>query len=186
AWHINASFGGVYMVYNLMAAAVVASLAGVDNRGFQRALESYDPENGRLQHFEVDGRHVVLNLAKNPTGLNQNISLAMTDGQPKALYVVINDDYNDGRDVSWLWDVDFERLAGRKEVLLVIAGGHRANDLQVRFKYAGISAPLAGTVSEALAIVSEVSGEHPLYVLTNYSALWPAKAELERLGERHG
>ncbi|MDO4403933.1 MAG: MurT ligase domain-containing protein [Atopobiaceae bacterium] len=186
AWHINAPFGGVYMVYNLMAAAVVASLAGVDNRGFQRALESYDPENGRLQHFEVDGRHVVLNLAKNPTGLNQNISLAMTDGQPKALYVVINDDYNDGRDVSWLWDVDFERLAGRKEVLLVIAGGHRANDLQVRFKYAGISAPLAGTVSEALAIVSEVSGEHPLYVLTNYSALWPAKAELERLGERHG
>ena len=182
---VCASFGGVYMVYNLLAAFVAASLAGVDGQTFQRALDGYHPENGRLQHFVVDGREVVLNLAKNPTGFNQNISLLLADEREKAAFLVINDDFNDGKDISWIWDVDFERLAGAPEALRVVAGGHRANDVQVRLKYAGIEAPIAGSVAEALEAISDLPRERPLYVLTNYSALWPAKAELERMGERH-
>jgi UDP-N-acetylmuramyl tripeptide synthase len=179
---VSASFGGVYMVYNLMAAFVGASLLGVDAPTFQRSLDSYHPENGRLQHFRVGGRDVVLNLAKNPTGFNQNISLMQADDRPKAAFFVINDDYNDGRDISWIWDVDFERLAD-EEGLVVLAGGHRANDVQVRMRYAGIPAEIAGSVSAALEACSTIPVDHPLYVLTNYSALWPAKAELERIGE---
>ena len=182
---VCASFGGVYMVYNLLAAFVAASLAGVDGQTFQRALDGYHPENGRLQHFVVDGREVVLNLAKNPTGFNQNISLLLADEREKAAFLVINDDFNDGKDISWIWDVDFERLAGAPEALRVVAGGHLANDVQVRLKYAGIEAPIAGSVAEALEAISDLPRERPLYVLTNYSALWPAKAELERMGERH-
>ena len=191
---VRASFGGVYMVYNLLAAFVAASLAGVDAADFQRALDGYRPENGRLQHFRVDGREVVLNLAKNPTGFNQNISLMLADDRAKAAFFVINDDYNDGKDISWIWDVDFERLApgakaaGGRTVsaddLKVVAGGHRANDVQVRMKYAGIEAPIASTVREALDAVADLPAERPLYVLCNYSALWPAKAELEGMGER--
>lgn len=184
--HLKADFGGVYMVYNLLAAAAATSLAGVALDTLQRTLDAYDPENGRLQHFVVDGREVVLNLAKNPTGLNQNISLLMSDERPKAVFVIINDDYNDGKDISWIWDVDFERLAGRPDVPLVIAGGHRANDLQVRMKYADISAGLAGSVEQALVMAANLPQDQPLYVLANYSALWPAKDELERLGEHHG
>lgn len=191
---VRASFGGVYMVYNLLAAFVAAQLAGVDAETFQRALDGYHPENGRLQHFRVDGREVVLNLAKNPTGFNQNISLMLADDRKKAAFFVINDDYNDGKDISWIWDVDFERLAvGAERVhgqaaepgdLTVVAGGHRAEDVRVRMKYAGIQAPVAHTVREALDAVSDLPVEQPLYVLTNYSALWPAKAELEGMGER--
>lgn len=181
---IRASFGGVYMVYNLLAAAAVASMAGVETATFQQVVDGFDPHNGRLQHFVVDGREAVLNLAKNPTGFNQNLSLLVADERPKAVFVVINDNPNDGRDISWIWDVDFERLAGRTEVLRVIAGGHRANDLQVRLKYAGIEATLARDVEEAFAQVDDLSVDHPLYVLTNYSALQPAKAELERLQAR--
>ena len=184
-WHVHASFGGVYMVYNLMAAAAAAQLAGVSSHDFLAALEHYDPENGRLQHFTVNEREVVLNLAKNPTGLNQNLSLLLADERPCAAFVVINDDYNDGRDISWLWDVDFERLTEASGVERVIAGGHRAHDLRVRFKYAGIRASLADSVAEALDSVSDLPATTPLYVLTNYSALWPAKAELERLGAQH-
>jgi UDP-N-acetylmuramyl tripeptide synthase len=172
------------MVYNLLAAYAAAHCAGVDAQLFQRALDAYHPANGRLQHFSVAGREVILNLAKNPTGFNQNISLLMADERPKSVFFVVNDDFNDGKDISWIWDVDFERLVA-DERLRVVVGGHRANDLQVRLKYAGLEAPISGDVEEALRIVGDTDITCPLYVLTNYSALWPAKAELERLGERH-
>ena len=191
---VNASFGGVYMVYNLLAAFVGATLAGTTPEQFQAALDAYHPENGRLQHFRVDGRDVILNLAKNPTGFNQNISLMLADDRKKAAFFVINDNPNDGKDISWIWDVDFERLAVgsprecggvvESDDLTVVAGGHRADDVRVRLKYAGISAPIALTVREALDAVADLPLDRPLYVLTNYSALWPAKAELEQMGER--
>lgn len=191
---VNASFGGVYMVYNLLAAFVGATLAGTTPEQFQAALDAYHPENGRLQHFRVDGRDVILNLAKNPTGFNQNISLMLADDRKKAAFFVINDNPNDGKDISWIWDVDFERLAVgsprecgdvvEPDDLTVVAGGHRADDVRVRLKYAGIPAPIALTVREALDAVADLPLDRPLYVLTNYSALWPAKAELEQMGER--
>lgn len=181
--HVQASFGGAYMAYNLLAAVAAATLAGVSVPCIQRAIDSYSPANGRLQHFLVQGREVVLNLAKNPTGFNQNLQMLLADERHKAVFVIINDDYNDGRDVSWIWDVDFERLAENDVVAQVVAGGHRANDLQVRLKYAEVRAAIAQGVSEALEMVSHLPKEYPLYVLTNYSALWPAKAELEGMVE---
>ena len=183
---VRADFGGVYMVYNLLAAATVSECAGVDAACLQRALDAYDPHNGRLQTFVVDGREVVLNLAKNPTGLNQNISLLLADTRPKAVCVLINDNYNDGRDVSWLWDVDFERLATDAQVVRVLAGGSRAHDLQVRLKYAGIPARCVEGAADALSSVQDLPAGQPLYMLTNYSALEPARCELEKAGGPHG
>lgn len=183
---IRASFGGAYMAYNLLAAVAAATLIGVSTPCMQRAIDSYSPANGRLQHFLVQGREVVLNLAKNPTGFNQNLQMLLADERRKAVFVVINDDYNDGRDVSWIWDVDFERLAENDIVEQVVAGGHRANDLQVRLKYAEVRAAIAQGVSETLDMVSHLPKECPLYVLTNYSALWPAKAELEGMADNNG
>ncbi len=192
--HVHATFGGIYMVYNLLAAFVGSMLCATSPAQFQRALDEYHPENGRLQHFRVDGREVVLNLAKNPTGFNQNISLMLADDRKKAAFFVINDNYNDGKDISWIWDVDFERLAvgSPKEAggvvehgdITVVAGGHRADDVRVRMKYAGISANVAANVRTALEQIEHLPVDQPLYVLTNYSALWPAKAELEGMGER--
>ena len=178
---LTAAMGGAYMVYNLLAVCAAAHLAGVGGTELQGVLDDYKPENGRLQRFDVDGRAVTLNLAKNPTGFNQNMGLLMNDPAPKAVYIVINDDYNDGKDVSWLWDVDFERLGDAGEVR-VFAGGHRANDMQVRLKYAGVEAAIASDVADVLARTAELPHDWHLWVLTNYSALWPAKAELERLG----
>ena len=67
----------------------------------------------------------------------------------------------------------------------MVAGGTRANDVQVRLKYAGVQAETAQTVAEVLGRIADLPADRPLYVLTNYSALWPAKAELEGMGERH-
>ena len=178
---LRARLGGAYMAYNVLAAFAAATLAGVSAPVFAQALDVFDPHNGRLQHFCADGREVVLNLAKNPTGLNQNIELLCRDPSAKSVYVVVNDNPNDGRDVSWIWDVDFERLTRESGTELVAVGGLRANDLQVRMKYAGIKAALVGDVREALALVGSQANDVPLYVLCNYSALAPTKGELEAL-----
>lgn len=179
---LSARWGGTYMVYNLLAAWAAARFAGVSDEQFQGVLDTYRPENGRLQRFEVRGRQVTLNLAKNPTGFNQNMALLLADDAPKAVYVCINDNYNDGKDVSWLWDVDFERMAQARP-LRVFVGGHRANDMQVRLKYADVSAQIAESVGEVIERCADLPQACRLYVLTNYSALWPVKAELERMGE---
>ena len=183
--HLSAGFGGTYMVYNLLAAYAVCSLIGAGAEQFQQTLDGYRPQNGRLQRFDVGGREVVLNLAKNPAGFNRNIALLLADERPKAAFFVINDDFNDGKDISWIWDVDFERLSpefGARDIR-ALAGGSRANDVQVRMKYAGLGSRLASGVADALEQVADMPLDQPLYVLCNYSALWPAKAELEKVGE---
>lgn len=184
---LSVPFGGLYMVYNVTGAFAAAAFAGAQPEDVQEAISAFKPANGRLQRFYVAGREVVLNLAKNPTGFNQNISLMQADASPKVAYFVINDNDNDGRDVSWIYDVDFERLA-KDTNLQVYAGGTRARDLIVRLKYADIPATFAQTIHDVLADAQDAhqreDDARPLYVLTNYSALWPKKAELEALAER--
>ncbi|MDD3262044.1 MAG: MurT ligase domain-containing protein [Oscillospiraceae bacterium] len=177
---IQTRYSGVYMVYNLLAAYAAARSLNCSAESFQKTLDQYDPKNGRLQKFTVQGHPVMLNLAKNPTGFNQNMALLLQDQGPKVIYFIINDNDNDGNDISWLWDVDFERLAQEKE-MIVYAGGHRMNDLQVRLKYAGIPSELVSTVAEAAEKTRALPQEHRLYVLTNYSALAPTQRELRAL-----
>lgn len=174
--------GGAYMTYNLLAAAAAASLLDIGEKDLQRALSRFHPYNGRQERFTIDGREVVLNLAKNPAGFNQSISLMLADPRPKAAFVVVNDNPNDGRDVSWIWDVDFERLAERADMRTIVAGGLRACDVRVRLKYAGISPALAESVREALSLVSCEPKECVFYALVNYSALAPTREELARIG----
>jgi UDP-N-acetylmuramyl tripeptide synthase len=180
---IHSHYSGAYMVYNLLAAFAASQTIGCDAETFQQTIDQYHPKNGRLQKFAVHGTSVVLNLAKNPTGFNQNMSLLLQDPDPKAVYFIINDHDNDGNDISWLWDVDFEWLAQEKD-LVVYAGGHRMNDLQVRLKYAGISAQLVKNVAEAVKLTQALPQERKLYVLTNYSALAPAQRELHALSSQ--
>ncbi|WOC33576.1 MULTISPECIES: MurT ligase domain-containing protein [Caproicibacterium] len=177
---IETRYRGVYMVYNLLAAFAAALTVGCSVGTIQKTIDQYHPQNGRLQEFQVQGQTVVLNLAKNPTGFNQNMALLLQDRGPKAVYFIINDNDNDGNDISWLWDVDFERLAEEQD-LVVYAGGRRMNDLQVRLKYAGISAQLVQNVAQAASLAGAQPQAHKLYVLTNYSALFPAQRELRAL-----
>ena len=175
---------GAYMAYNALAVHAAACLCGLAPSAVEAAIEAFDPHNGRLQSYDIDGFRILLNLAKNPTGFNQNLRIIEQDKGPAAVAFFINDKEADGHDVSWLWDIDFQELAA-VDGLAVYAGGIRSHDMQVRLKYAGIDARIAGSVAEALEQVSDLPVERPLYVLTNYSALWPAKAELEKMGERH-
>ena len=179
---IKAPFSGAYMVYNLLATWAAADLVSVPAEALQRAIDAFDPRNGRLQEFAVAGRRTLLNLAKNPTGFNQNIKIILQDEGPKAVAFFVNDKEGDGRDVSWLWDIDFEELAGQPG-LRVFAGGIRKNDVQVRLKYAGLDAALVDDAAGMFAQLDGLPADARAYVIANYTALPPVHAELGRLAD---
>ena len=142
-------------------------------------LQAYSPENGRNERFSIGGRQVLLNLAKNPAGFNQNIRDVSGDRTDKDIIIVINDNAQDGTDVSWLWDVDFDRLQ-EETVRSVTVSGIRCQDMRLRLKYVSISADLIPDVKTAIEKrLSDGCGN--LYVLVNYSALYGAHEILGRL-----
>lgn len=167
---------GMYMVYNVLAAYAIAQLSGiVAFEDFQERVLAYRPTNGRLQTFDVEGRQVMTNLAKNPVGFNQNIRIVLQE-QGRVLALFVNDNDPDGHDVSWFWDIDFERWA-RIEGLRAFVGGLRANDMQVRLKYAGIRAQVVNNVADVLAATDASEGK--VYIIANYTALPDVRKELE-------
>lgn len=174
-----------YAAYNLLASYALCQEAGVPTAALQKAVDAFNPRNGRLQRYTIDGRPVLLNLAKNPTGFNQNLKIVEADTTPKVVAFFINDQVADGHDISWIWDIDFEELADQ-ENLTVIAGGSRANDLQVRLKYAGIDAAL-GDINDAFATAARLTAEGRLaadagvYAIANYTALPPVHQVLNAM-----
>ena len=188
---LHSDLVGSYMAYNLTAIYAAASLAGSTDEEIQKAIDSFDPHNGRLQHYFLEGRDVLLNLAKNPTGFNQNLRIVASDKSPKGVAFFINDEVVDGHDISWIWDIDFEELCSQDN-LIVFAGGKRRNDLQVRLKYAGVKAKLIDGIGDAFKLMNAATSEGvmpssaPLYAIANYSALPPVKRELDSMEKSAG
>jgi lipid II isoglutaminyl synthase (glutamine-hydrolysing) len=177
-FHIEAPFSGAYMVYNLEAVGVAASLLGCGNEPLQQAITAFDPQNGRLQAYDLAGRHILLNLAKNPTGFNQNLKIVAQDQKPKVVAFFINDKEADGHDVSWLWDIDFEELA-QAGPLVAYAGGIRGRDMAVRLKYAGIESEVVEDANDLLSRVVAQPTEVSAYIIANYTSLPGCKAALD-------
>ncbi|HZQ39091.1 MAG TPA: DUF1727 domain-containing protein, partial [Dehalococcoidia bacterium] len=96
---------------------------------------------GRQERLAIAGRDVQVLLCKNPAGMNQALAAVLADQRPLHLLIALNDGVQDGRDISWIWDVDFEQLAGRARS--IVASGSRAGDLALRLKYAGLGDAVA-------------------------------------------
>ena len=169
---IQSQLAGEYSIYNLLGVWSALRESGEDLTAdsFNEVLLHYRPQFGRNEHFHIDGHEIILNLAKNPAGFNQNIVAMLEDRDPKRLVIVINDNDQDGTDVSWLWDVDFDRVQ-EETIRSVTVSGIRALDMGLRLKYVGIEAGIAATpekvIEEQLA-----AGPEKLYVLVNYTALF--------------
>lgn len=177
---VDAPVGGAYMVYNLLACYVASVQLGVPTANLQRTIDSFNPDNGRLQRVEVGGRKVLLNLAKNPVGFNQNLKLIQASEGRKAAAFFVNDMEGDGHDISWLWDIDFEELATIPD-LVCFAGGMRKNDLQVRMKYAGIDAQLVEGGAQVVEACSSLPDDYQVFLIANYTALPGVREEVVNL-----
>ena len=179
---ISAPMTGFYNVYNILAVFSVLREMKLSTEMFSEVLSSFKPQFGRGEIFHVGEKRrqkVLLNLAKNPAGFNQNISAMLQDRSPKDLIIVINDNAQDGRDVSWLWDVDFDRLAD-ETIRSITVSGLRALDMQLRLKYVDIKSERAPDVEKAID-ERLADGCENLYVLVNYTALYEAHKYLEGL-----
>jgi len=134
---VELALPGLYNVYNALAAATLTRALGVELDRIAAGLERAMPAFGRFERIEMGDRTLLLLLIKNPAGANESLRTVVSAGAPKLALVALNDAIADGRDVSWIWDVDFELLGAGLDRL--ICSGERAAELALRFKYGGLA-----------------------------------------------
>jgi lipid II isoglutaminyl synthase (glutamine-hydrolysing) len=175
---------GLYNVYNALAAAALARALGAPLDAIQRGLQGFSAAFGRFERIAVADRTLLVLLIKNPAGANEVVRTLVAAGAPSLLLIALNDEIADGRDVSWIWDVDFEPLLGGLERL--VATGERAAELALRFKYAGLDVEAIDVVpslEDALDRALELTppgGE--LAALPTYTAMLALRGLVARRG----
>jgi lipid II isoglutaminyl synthase (glutamine-hydrolysing) len=129
---------GLYNVYNALAAASVALALDVPLDEIVAGLERFSAAFGRFERIAIGERTLVILLVKNPAGANEAVRTLVAGGAPNLVLAALNDEIADGRDVSWIWDVDLEPLLAGLERIVV--SGSRAAELALRCKYGGFDA----------------------------------------------
>ncbi|MBI5106537.1 MAG: DUF1727 domain-containing protein [Solirubrobacterales bacterium] len=173
---------GLYNVYNMLGAAAMALSLGAPLADVVAGLEAVSPAFGRAETVRVGDREMLLLLVKNPAGANEVIrTLALEDGEHDVL-AVLNDNIADGRDVSWVWDADFEVLAGR--LRRVVCSGTRAPEMALRLKYAGVPAGRLEVVEELPRALDAAvdGGDGRLVAIPTYTAMLELRDELVARG----
>jgi UDP-N-acetylmuramyl tripeptide synthase len=182
AFELNLPLPGLYNVYNALAATAAALELGATTAQVGEALSRFAAAFGRVERLQVGGREVAILLVKNPAGANEVLrTLTLEDGALD-LWIALNDGIADGRDISWIWDADFEVLAGRVD--RITCSGTRAEEMALRLKYAGVDAPIAVERELARSLDSAVAGGNgrPLYALPTYTALLELRDLLTQRG----
>ena len=181
---IRLAVPGLYNVYNALAAAALARALGAGLDEIRAGLERFSAAFGRFERIALGEKRLLMLLIKNPAGANEAVRTLLAGGPPRVLLVALNDAIADGRDVSWIWDVDFEPLLGAVE--RVVATGDRAAELALRFKYGGLEPsaidvvpPLEAALDRALTLVPP-RGE--LVALPTYTAMLALRALVARRG----
>ena len=175
-------FNNIYAIYNIAAATTVAKLFKIKEKSVKETIEKFVLNNGRLEKMEINNCETIINLAKNPTGANVSLRLLKEDKNNKELLFVLNDNIADGKDVSWIWDINFEDL---ENVDRIITAGTRPYDIAIRIKVSGYPAEKiipCTTIEEAVNHLYETQGKK--YVITNYTSVQPTRHELIKFKEK--
>jgi UDP-N-acetylmuramyl tripeptide synthase len=187
---------GAHNAQNAAGAAALALTFGLDPELIAAGLRAVEPAFGRGQSFDIEGRRVVLQLVKNPSGFRQSLR-TVAGLNPAATVIGINDDYADGRDMSWLWDVEFGPVlgtgsepsdpAGLRKSGWLVTSGTRATDMAVRLRYDEIEPDLVEPdLAEAVRqATSHVDAGQTVVVFTTYTAMWELHRVLEKLTARN-
>lgn len=173
--------GGMYNIYNALAAYAVGRYLGVSTEQIHHAFESSAQIFGRQEAVKVNGKEVTIVLIKNPVGANQVIDMMKTDDQPFSLIALLNANYADGIDTSWIWDTDFESLqdSGMQKI---VTGGERYKDLYVRLKMAGYGdLPVYQDLKQIVKAIDSMPTER-VYIAATYTAMLQLRAQLAQEG----
>ncbi|CAN5415665.1 MurT ligase domain-containing protein [soil metagenome] len=175
---------GLFNVYNALAAAAAAYHLGASREAIRYGMKDYSTLFGRSEKLTIEGKTIIVQLIKNPAGATQALASCIKDNKAKVL-IAINDNLADGRDISWLWDADFEQLAVLKNSTMIVSG-QRAEDMAVRLKYAGIAVDQISTVPKlAQALrqgIDNLKDEETLWLMPTYTNLLDLQKILKGMG----
>lgn len=170
---INLTVPGLYNVYNALAASTAAVTLGVGTPAISHGLRCCEAAFGRMELLNVNDRKIMTMLVKNPTGANQALAAIYSDRVDKKIAFILNDNFADGTDISWIWDVDFEYFKTEKS--LFVASGIRAEEIALRLKYAGVPKESIIIEPESVKAVerlaSKLKAEEVGYLLPTYTAM---------------
>ncbi len=161
---------GLYNAYNALGAIALCLECGIEEKFIRDALINYQTIFGRAEKTVLNGHNTIVQLIKNPTGASEVLK---TIDKSSNILIVINDNYADGRDVSWLWDAEFEVLSDVKNDIIV--SGIRANDMALRLKYAGVPVNKIKVITPLKSAIEYISTktekESNITILPTYTAL---------------
>jgi UDP-N-acetylmuramyl tripeptide synthase len=163
---------GLFNAYNLLAASAAVYWLKLPLSQIERGLSRYTSIFGRAEKRFIDNKPVMILLIKNPIGASEVLKVTATDPNAR-LVIMINDNYADGRDISWLWDAPFELL--RQASRPIVVSGHRAEDMALRLRYAEVPSDLIQVEPNIMSAfyhsVREAKPGETVYVLPTYTAL---------------
>lgn len=164
---------GGYNIYNATATAAAGYVLGIKNETIIDALSSFECGFGRMEKFTVNGTDIRMILIKNPAGCNQVLNFLSNNTTPSLFVVALNDRFADGTDISWIWDVDFEKLNQISDKLTEIwVTGRRADDMAMRFKYAGIPVNKIKVMKDYEQLIDAATKQQaPVYMMPTYTAM---------------
>lgn len=176
---------GAYNIYNALSAAAAAQNIGIETENIINALSTFKSGFGRMEKLTLSDNDVNMILVKNPAGLNQVINFLSSDTAPKILVMILNDNFADGTDISWIWDVNFEKILSFSESIQnIIVSGKRAEELHLRFKYAGFSEENVDIVKNYFSVIDSITIDNennlPVYVLPTYTAMFDFRKALSK------
>ena len=178
---VNIAAPALYNIYNAAAAACSAQAAGISLQAVLKALASTSGAFGRMETFEPGGAAAQMILVKNPAGCNQALDYLCSLKKPYALILCLNDRDADGHDISWIWDVDYEKLCQHPFLQGIYVWGIRAEDLQLRLKYAGIPESRIRHIRKKETLLMIIRGSKvPVFILPNYTAMLPLRELLQK------
>lgn len=169
---VSINQSGTYNIYNGLCAYSIATELGIADSAIKKSLENQSSSFGRQETINIEGKDVKIFLVKNPAGYNQSLDTICLNKEKFAAAFLLNDNYADGQDVSWIWDVDFEKLT-ETNIDEVYISGLRAYDMAVRLKTAGLN-PNKFVIEEQYEALTESikNGScDKLYILATYTAM---------------
>ena len=171
----------LYNIYNAAAAVCAAQAAGIPRPAVLQALGSTSGTFGRMETFETGSAAAQMILVKNPAGCNQALDYLCSLKEPYSLILCLNDKDADGHDISWIWDVDYEKICSHSFLYGIYVWGMRAEDLQLRLKYAGASESRVRLVRKKETLLKVIRGSKvPVFILPNYTAMLPLREMLQK------
>ena len=175
------SIGGLYNIYNALSAYAAARFFGLTPEEIQAGFGQAQRVFGRQETFTLEDKEVMINLIKNPVGFNQIVQLLGYEKEKFSLAVLLNDNYADGQDISWIWDGEFEELAKLTPKQTYI-GGLRIDDLETRMEVAGFTTLTKTENNDDLIEKLKSVPTKKINILATYTALLQLRKDLAKHG----